>query len=92
MPLHDRGDNRGVGPERAATDRRARAREGSRSKRNGATSRFRRSSRRLTRYKSLADIERGFKVRKSKLEIGAVYHRLPERIRTHALICFTAFG
>ena len=40
----------------------------------------------IERYKSLADIERGFKVLKSALEIGPVYHRLPERIRAHASI------
>ncbi|MFT0531206.1 IS1634 family transposase [Castellaniella hirudinis] len=44
----------------------------------------------ISRYKSLADIERGFKVLKSDLEIGPVYHRLPERIRAHAMICFIA--
>jgi transposase len=44
----------------------------------------------IERYKSLADIERGFKVLKSELEIGQVYHRLPERIRAHASICFMA--
>ena len=44
----------------------------------------------VARYKSLADIERGFKVLKSELEIGPVYHRLPERIRAHASICFIA--
>ncbi len=44
----------------------------------------------VERYKSLADIERGFKVLKSELEIGPVYHRLPERIRAHASICFMA--
>jgi transposase len=44
----------------------------------------------VTRYKSLADIERGFKVLKSELEIGPVYHRLPERIRAHASLCFMA--
>lgn len=44
----------------------------------------------IARYKSLADIERGFKVLKSELEIGPVYHRLPERIRAHAAICFMA--
>ncbi|CAA9363197.1 Mobile element protein [uncultured Leptolyngbya sp.] len=44
----------------------------------------------IARYKSLADIERGFKVLKSELEIGPVYHRLPERIRAHAFICFMA--
>ncbi|HRO57689.1 MAG TPA: IS1634 family transposase, partial [Burkholderiaceae bacterium] len=44
----------------------------------------------VERYKSLADIERGFRVLKSELEIGPVYHRLPERIRAHASICFMA--
>ena len=44
----------------------------------------------IERYKSLADIERGFKVFKSELEIGPVYHRLPERIRANASICFMA--
>ena len=44
----------------------------------------------IERYKSLADIERGFKVLKSEIEIGPVYHWLPERIRAHALICFIA--
>ncbi len=44
----------------------------------------------IARYKSLADIERGFRVLKSELEIGPVYHRLPKRIRAHAAICFIA--
>lgn len=44
----------------------------------------------IERYKSLADIERGFRVLKSEIEIGPVYHRLPERIRAHAAICFMA--
>lgn len=44
----------------------------------------------IQRYKSLADIERGFKVLKSEIDIGPVYHRLPERIRAHASICFMA--
>lgn len=44
----------------------------------------------VSRYKSLADIERGFRVLKSDLEIAPVFHRLPERIRAHALICFLA--
>jgi hypothetical protein len=44
----------------------------------------------VARYKSLADIERGFKVLKSELEIGPAYHRLPDRIRAHASICFMA--
>jgi hypothetical protein len=29
-------------------------------------------------------------VLKSEIEIGPVYHRLPERIRAHAAICFIA--
>jgi hypothetical protein len=44
----------------------------------------------VKRYKSLADIERGFRVLKSEIEIGPIYHRLPERIRAHATICFMA--
>ncbi|TDM05646.1 MAG: IS1634 family transposase [Ideonella sp. MAG2] len=44
----------------------------------------------LQRYKSLADIERGFKVLKSEIEIAPVFHRLPQRIKAHASICFMA--
>lgn len=44
----------------------------------------------VKRYKSLADIERGFRGLKSESEIGPVYHRLPARIRAHAAICFMA--
>lgn len=44
----------------------------------------------IERYKSLADIERGFRVLKSEIEIGPVFHRLPDRIRAHAGICFMA--
>jgi len=44
----------------------------------------------VERYRSLADIERGFRVLKSEIEIAPVYHRLPDRIRAHALICFLA--
>ncbi len=44
----------------------------------------------IQRYKSLADIECDFKVLKSEVEIGPVYHRVPERIRAHASICFMA--
>ena len=44
----------------------------------------------VQRYKALADIERGFRVLKSEIEIAPVYHRLPERIRAHASICFMA--
>ena len=44
----------------------------------------------VARYKSLADIERSFRVLKSDIEIGPVYHRLPRRIKAHAMICFMA--
>jgi transposase len=44
----------------------------------------------VQRYKSLADIERGFRVLKSEIAIAPVYHRLPERIRAHAFLCFLA--
>lgn len=44
----------------------------------------------VDRYRSLADIERGFRVLKSEIEIAPVSHRLPDRIRAHALICFLA--
>ncbi len=44
----------------------------------------------VARYKALADIERGFRVLKSEIEIAPVFHRLPDRVRAHALICFLA--
>jgi transposase len=44
----------------------------------------------VSRYQALADIERGFRVFKSEIEIAPVYHRLPNRIQAHALICFLA--
>lgn len=44
----------------------------------------------VARYKALADIERGFRVLKSEIEIGPVFHRLPQRIKAHASICFMA--
>ncbi len=44
----------------------------------------------VARYRALADIERGFRALKSTLEIAPVHHRLPDRIRAHALICFLA--
>ena len=40
----------------------------------------------VKRYKSLADIERGFRVLKSDIEIVPVYHRLPQRIRRHPFV------
>jgi transposase len=45
----------------------------------------------VRQHKDLADIERGFRVLKSQIEIAPVYHRLPERIRAHTFICFLAF-
>lgn len=44
----------------------------------------------VQRYKALADIERGFRVLKSEIEIAPVFHRLPERIKAHASICMLA--
>jgi hypothetical protein len=44
----------------------------------------------VERYRSLADIERGFRALKGTLDIAPVHHRLPDRIRAHALICFLA--
>ena len=38
----------------------------------------------------LYDFERGFRVLNSDIEIAPVHHRLPDRIRAHALICFLA--
>jgi hypothetical protein len=44
----------------------------------------------IEHYRALADSERGFRVLQSELEIGPMYHRLPTRIRAHALIGFLA--
>lgn len=44
----------------------------------------------VARYKELGDIERGFRVLKSSLDLAPVHHRLPDRIRAHTLICFLA--
>ena len=44
----------------------------------------------VARYRALADIERGFRVLKSDIEIAPVRHRLPDRIRAHAPICYLA--
>jgi hypothetical protein len=44
----------------------------------------------VVRYKALADIERGFLVLKSEIEIAPVFHRLRDRIRAHTLTCFLA--
>ena len=37
------------------------------------------------RYKSLADIERGFRVLQSDIDIGPIRHRLPQRIQHHRI-------
>jgi len=44
----------------------------------------------VAQYKDLADIERGFRIMKNQLDLGPVYHRLPDRIRAHTFICFLA--
>ena len=44
----------------------------------------------VARYKSLADIERGFRVLKNELDIVPMHHRLPKRIKSHAMLCFLA--
>ncbi len=44
----------------------------------------------VARYKALADIERGFRVLKHELDIVPMHHRLPKRIKSHAMICFLA--
>ena len=44
----------------------------------------------VIRYKSLVDIECGFRVLKSDLEISPYFHRLPDRIRAHASIFLMA--
>ena len=41
-------------------------------------------------FLTIRDIERGFRVLKSEIEIGPIYHRLPARIHAHASICFMA--
>jgi transposase len=44
----------------------------------------------IRRYESMAHIERGFRTLKSGIQIGPMVHRLPRRIRAHALVCFLA--
>jgi hypothetical protein len=41
-------------------------------------------------YKQLLDVERGWRDMKSTLELRPVYHRLPDRIRAHVLLCWLA--
>ena len=38
----------------------------------------------------LVNQDLGFRVLNSEIEIGPIYHRLPDRIRAHAMICFIA--
>lgn len=44
----------------------------------------------VARYKALAEIERGFRVLKDEIEIGPIYHGLPQRLHANATICFIA--
>ncbi len=44
----------------------------------------------VSRDKALANIERLFWVLKSETDIAPVYHRLTQRIRAHAMLCFMA--
>jgi hypothetical protein len=41
-------------------------------------------------YKQLAEVERAFRTLKSTLDLRPIYHRLPERIRSHVLLCWLA--
>ena len=41
-------------------------------------------------YKQLKVIERGFRTLKTELELRPVYHRRPQRIKAHVLLCFLA--
>ena len=41
-------------------------------------------------YKQLHDIERGFRVLKSELELRPIYHRKSDRIKAHVLLCWLA--
>jgi transposase len=41
-------------------------------------------------YKQLADVERAFRTLKTTLELRPLYHRLPDRIRSHVLLCWLA--
>ena len=41
-------------------------------------------------WRPTTDIERGFRVLKSEIEIGPVCHRRPDRIKAHASISFIA--
>jgi transposase len=41
-------------------------------------------------YKQLLEVERAFRTLKHNLELRPMYHRLPDRIRAHVLLCWLA--
>lgn len=41
-------------------------------------------------YKQLLEVERAFRTLKTTLELRPLYHRTPERIRSHVLLCWLA--
>ena len=41
-------------------------------------------------YRQLVEVERAFRTLKRTLELRPLYHRLPERIRSHVLLCWLA--
>jgi len=41
-------------------------------------------------YKQLLEVERAFRTLKTTLELRPLYHRLPERIHAHVLLCWLA--
>jgi len=41
-------------------------------------------------YKQLQDVERGFRTLKHTLDLRPIFHRLPERITAHVLLCWLA--
>ena len=43
-------------------------------------------------YKSLANVERAFRSLKTvDLEIRPIYHRLPDRVKSHVFLCMLAY-
>jgi transposase len=44
----------------------------------------------VAKYKELAQIEQHFKVLKSEIELGPIYHWTEKRVRAHVFICFIA--
>jgi len=41
-------------------------------------------------YKQLSQVERAFRTLKHTLDLRPLYHRLPDRIRAHVLLCWLA--